>query len=439
MTAEVAILNKTAVALAADSAVTISAGSDQQKIYDSADKLFELSECDPIGVMVNGDLNFMQIPISVLIKMYREDRKEFARVPEAANSFLEYLSEYGVRAPDAVKDEYVRMGLRPLFERVKERANEAILNRIFSLEPGGDFQAKMAALREEMFLEQLAVMRNALDRVPDAKFVGTDEFTPTERNSTVIAEMANSIFEDTSDRIVQNAIDLGLISLKKKGTGPTNTGVIVAGFGKNDLFPTLVPYEVYGVVGDRLKYWEADVVDIDRSGTRAKVLPFAQREMVERFLYGLDEGIRRNISSFCRAAVPEIRRKVLDKLDIDPDSKETLEKDAEDAELAFLDGLRKDSFDAIRSQSQAEIEDMVEFMPKPEMARMAEALVNLTSIKRRVSRGMETVGGPIDVAVISRSEGFVWVHRKHYFPPELNSRFFQRKRAELQGGGTGDG
>ena len=48
---------------------------------------------------------------------------------------------------------------------------------------------------------------------------------------------------------------------------------------------------------------------------------------------------------------------------------------------------------------------MVEFMPKPELAKMAEALVNLTSIKRRVSRGMETVGGPIDVALISQSEG----------------------------------
>jgi hypothetical protein len=47
-------------------------------------------------------------------------------------------------------------------------------------------------------------------------------------------------------------------------------------------------------------------------------------------------------------------------------------------------------------------------MPKPELARMAEALVNLTSIKRRVSRGVETVGGPIDVAVISHAEGFVW-------------------------------
>ena len=42
MTAEVAILNKSAVALAADSAVTISAGTKQEKIFDTADKLFEL-------------------------------------------------------------------------------------------------------------------------------------------------------------------------------------------------------------------------------------------------------------------------------------------------------------------------------------------------------------------------------------------------------------
>ena len=69
---------------------------------------------------------------------------------------------------------------------------------------------------------------------------------------------------------------------------------------------------------------------------------------------------------------------------------------------------------------------MVEFMPKPELAKMAEALIDLTSIKRKVSRGFETVGGPVDVAVLSKAEGFVWVKRKHYFPAELNARYFAR-------------
>ena len=51
---------------------------------------------------------------------------------------------------------------------------------------------------------------------------------------------------------------------------------------------------------------------------------------------------------------------------------------------------------------------------------MAEALVNLTALKRRVSDEMETVGGPIDVAVISKGDGFVWIRRQHYFDPDLN-------------------
>lgn len=52
MTAEIAILNKDAIALAADSAVTISAGDKEEKTYDSADKLFELCRHNPIGVMI---------------------------------------------------------------------------------------------------------------------------------------------------------------------------------------------------------------------------------------------------------------------------------------------------------------------------------------------------------------------------------------------------
>ncbi len=67
---------------------------------------------------------------------------------------------------------------------------------------------------------------------------------------------------------------------------------------------------------------------------------------------------------------------------------------------------------------------VVSILPKDELAAMAEALVNLTSFKRKVSMQSETVGGPISVAVISKGDGFVWIKRKHYFKAELNSQFF---------------
>jgi hypothetical protein len=81
----------------------------------------------------------------------------------------------------------------------------------------------------------------------------------------------------------------------------------------------------------------------------------------------------------------------------------------------------------LKDESAGETDDAVMFMAKPDLANFAEALVNITSVKRRASLETESVGGPIDVAVISRDDGFVWVKRKHYFEPSLNPRFFARK------------
>lgn len=65
-------------------------------------------------------------------------------------------------------------------------------------------------------------------------------------------------------------------------------------------------------------------------------------------------------------------------------------------------------------------------LPKEELALLAEALVKLTSLKRKISLEPETVGEPVDVAVISKGDGFVWIRRKHYFDPALNPAFMSR-------------
>ena len=70
----------------------------------------------------------------------------------------------------------------------------------------------------------------------------------------------------------------------------------------------------------------------------------------------------------------------------------------------------------------------VKLLPKEELAIMAETLVSITSFKRKMVIGdAETVGGPIDVAVISKGDGLIWIKRKHYFAPELNQAYTNRK------------
>ena len=79
MTAEIAIMNKEAIALAADSAVTMTVESGQ-KIFTSANKLFALSKYHPVGIMVYGNAVFMGIPWENIIKTYRSrvGKKKFS-------------------------------------------------------------------------------------------------------------------------------------------------------------------------------------------------------------------------------------------------------------------------------------------------------------------------------------------------------------------------
>ena len=61
------------------------------------------------------------------------------------------------------------------------------------------------------------------------------------------------------------------------------------------------------------------------------------------------------------------------------------------------------------------VTNMLTSLSKKDLSYMAESLVNLSAFKLKISDSYETVGGPIDVAIISKTDGFVWIKRKLYF------------------------
>jgi hypothetical protein len=100
MTAEIAIMNKEAVALATDSAVT-----KEQKIFTSANKLFSLSKYYPVGIMVYGNASFMDIPWESIIKIYRktlgEKKFDTLNYSGVSLSFLFEILMIRLRIPEA--------------------------------------------------------------------------------------------------------------------------------------------------------------------------------------------------------------------------------------------------------------------------------------------------------------------------------------------------
>ena len=59
-------------------------------------------------------------------------------------------------------------------------------------------------------------------------------------------------------------------------------------------------------------------------------------------------------------------------------------------------------------------------MPLQDAIDLGEFLVDLTIKFSRFKPGPPTVGGPIEIASISKHEGFRWIKRKHYFDRQLN-------------------
>jgi hypothetical protein len=122
MTAEVAILNKAAVALAADSKVTIGSGGNE-KTYDSVNKIFTLSKRHPVGVMVYGNADFMGYPWETVIKLYRHtvlDRSH-PTVTNWAKSFQRFLRGFGSIRKQEIQ-ENVGDILRTTFGLVEQQA-----------------------------------------------------------------------------------------------------------------------------------------------------------------------------------------------------------------------------------------------------------------------------------------------------------------------------
>lgn len=59
-------------------------------------------------------------------------------------------------------------------------------------------------------------------------------------------------------------------------------------------------------------------------------------------------------------------------------------------------------------------------MPFQDALDLAEFFVDLTIRLTRFMPGPSSVGGPIEVAGITRHEGFKWIKRKHYYASDLN-------------------
>jgi hypothetical protein len=197
------------------------------------------------------------------------------------------------------------------------------------------------------------------------------------------------------------------------------SGLVITGFGNKDIFPSLIAYSIEGRIGEILKYSETERKQITFE-TGAYIVPFAQHEMVDIFLSGMDPLFEQALIESLSASFHALPDAIIDSIDsLDENERNLLKTNFYPTGDELVRQL-SEHLENYRAVNYTPIVNVVGSLPRSDLAAMAESMVNLTSLKRRVSLQAETVSGPVDVAVISKSDGFIWIKKKQYYKPELN-------------------
>lgn len=389
MTAEVGVINRRGVALAADSAVTI----NNSKVTNSAVKLFTLDSAHYVGIMFFGNANLQNIPWEVIIKSYREKigNKTFDKLQDYVDDFKTYVS------------------LLPIWNSTESQWSMVhkyaltIVNTLNSFVENGKIldEAILAAGQLISAEKSLDVDRNKL----------TNNF------KTKISEQFKNSFANITDIQCDKCVKLTIGLLMSNFTPDDYTGIVFAGYGKAEMFPAIYKLQVDGVVDGKIRISSTDITSCDPlkdNDAGASIVTFAQNDVMRTVIYGI---------------APELnkyRKKQLEALEMTiakcfpKDQRGQVKTIFSNYDQAFVKHFMREYASPIAS--------MLGNLSISELGSMAEMLVNLTAFKRKFTNDIGTVGGPIDVLTISRGEGPIWIKRKEYFDKDLNEGYRMRRK-----------
>lgn len=410
VTAEIAVANRWGIAIAADSAVTVEHwhnNGSQEKVYNSANKIFTLSKWHPVGVMIFNTTTLGGVPWEVLIKHVRQKlgRQEFGTLQEYADYLFKSLTNDRVVFSEEITRAIVVRNFREIIREIRGTVSS-------KSDLSHKLDAEIASLEKVDSLSQF------------------DSKTSRELEVVFRGDVDNILFEELTGSYVsgnkRKLKYLLMLHLTRKQPLTGWSGLVVCGYGANDMFPKLIEYTTDIVVEGRIRAWQRDFREINQKKW-SFVQPFADTDVIKTILEGINPRYRfkmvQEVIRLVRRLPTEVMAPVTE---ISDAKKDVYIKAAAQLLITQLIGFFRRLDNYRDDEHISPIESTIEVLPVSELAVIAETLLNASHIHKRVRPEIETVGGPIDVAVISKGDGFVWIKRKHYFDERLNHAYFSK-------------
>ena len=416
MTAVIGMLNKKGVAIAADSAVTRTRGCGQ-KVTKNGNKMVRVSDVIPVSVMITGNALFLRNPWDIIIRKYRKERGIIfhATVEESMRDLLTYISQNDSFWNSANEEEWLKDMIESFMDKLRWNI---------------DFEAKQTddkgkIKRPKLFLKETLKSLKSAQKFYESQNEGAEKYD-YEKFKTLISPIVDNYlrgseanpfdeaiikaFKDNIDEIREDLLK-SLYSYLTYTKDDSSATLVFTGYGKDEIYPSLIAIDINEGFDHHINWEIVQKVHIDDK-TPSAICPFAQTDVIISLLTGASgkwlNSMDREIETLYDPLV------FLD---------EHMEDPFENPEIMELNSVtsnnlsmrRRKMINKMRDENKAAwVKDLEEYDVKS-MAELALTLVDLTGLQRILTFQQEGVGGDVDIAVITKTDGFTWLNRKSWY------------------------
>jgi len=416
MTSQVILINSYGVAIASDSAVTTN-----DRVHNGVDKIIPLPSPHKIAFVISNSATFMGVPWESVVQKWAEEiTQPLESLPLYWSSLSKWLSRNlpNLQSVKGTENNSIYRTLRltelslyqeKLIPFLHEKLGNGLEDGDWSLidegKPTGDLVSKINLLLQESDLNELLISmeemnEKAWDELGEELGNHYGEVVSAFLEARII-ESGMTLEEDFATRWPHAAVLLPYLLEQ----APINLSIFdeehesvicIAGYGSNDLFPSLLRTSTYQMFGGKIQEGNFSYCE---PGPYPQFLFLGQKDALENLMYGYDSTVEQAFIS--------TEQKIFEMKDlIQADStniRDYIQRQADNSENRLK----------ITERSlEAPLYRLIASSPLNNLGLFAGSLVSIQAAFATITQPIPTVGGDIDIATINLGSGFSWIRHE---------------------------
>lgn len=466
-------MNHLGVALASDSVVTM---SKKGRTYSTVNKIFSLAGRQPIAIMISDSASYIpgDVAWERVIGQFREHigLDERPQLWDYVVEFRKFVSSSTILNDPGKNDRAIQADLVEYFtqniiriaaarEEMTSHDSWAVAKLIYDVPEVGDYLNQGIVERIDNLVEQVERMSSwkSVSKWYEGERERWDNHAyTTKKRHGKNAKMAAKYFcerHECPKSCAKKMEQIFLFHLTSYGSQfywKTKSQMAFAGFGETEITPELITCLVgsevheddafgdfeYHAIRPRIDYEDSGELrnEVDPESNvkmysgSAMITPFAQKDEMQTTLNGINIWTRHILLSrmpdYIRDSVTDSILDHLDDLDgFGPSRMDMIKQCMDENKESITRKITKEvegAIDHTRKKRREMFRQVTSRVPMEELANFAKTMVALEAEITHYVKDIRSVGGPIDLATITKEDGFLWIETKQSVDSSKNPR-----------------